>query len=211
MEWNAAPPGALRDDAEAQLACAAPAAAPARTAAELLHELQVHQLELEMQNVTLRQALLELEESRDRYVELFEFAPVGYAMLSRAGQICAINLTGAALLNADRSKLIGRRFAHLVVPQDQDVWHGYFRQAFRLGEKQTCELSLQRGDGTVFAASLDCIGTVADDAAPALRVTLTDITERRQLIEQSRATNERLERVTALQAEHLRELAGELT
>src|SRR5271165_6351903 len=82
----------------------APAPAPTRSADELLHELQVHQLELEMQNDELRRVQTALEESRDRYLDLYELAPVAYLTLTRETRIAAINLTGAALLGEDRVK-----------------------------------------------------------------------------------------------------------
>ena len=95
----------LRAAAEAQLARVhAPKQKP-RPAGELLHELRVHQVELEMQNEQLRQSQLVLEQSRDRYVDFYDFAPVGYLTLNHAGMIDEINLTGAALLKVERKKL----------------------------------------------------------------------------------------------------------
>ena len=155
---------------------------PARPADELLQELQVHQIELEMQNEALREAQVALEKSHDRYVDLYHFAPVGYFTLTDTGLIAEVNLTGAALLGEDRSKLLNRRFARFIVgPDDQDKWHLHLRHAFRLDDKQACELRLQRSDGTVFDAGLECLRTAVSDAAvPALRVTLTDITARKK-------------------------------
>ena len=98
----------LRVEAEAQLAGAPRTGAPARSAEELLHELQVHQIELEMQNEELRRVQLALEESRDRYVDLYEFAPVGYLTLTGGAVISEVNLTGARLLRADRQKIRGQ-------------------------------------------------------------------------------------------------------
>jgi hypothetical protein len=77
----------LRAEAEARLAGTPRAGAPARSTEELLHELQVHQIELEMQNEELRRAGIVLEESRDRYVDLYEFAPIGYLLLTAEGMI----------------------------------------------------------------------------------------------------------------------------
>ncbi len=149
-------------------------------AADLLHELQVHQVELEMQNETLRLAQTELEDSRDRYVELYEFAPVGYLMLSREGQITSINLTGAALFGEDRKKLLQRRLERLIAPGDQERWERYFVHAMQHDDKQTCELTLQRSDGARFSVRVNSRLTKADVTAPVLRITLTDITERKQ-------------------------------
>jgi PAS domain S-box-containing protein len=170
----------LRTKAEAQLARAPATDWAARPAEELLHELQVHQIELEMQNEELRQAQVAIEDSRDRYVDLYEFAPVGYLTLSREGQIASINLTGSALLGEDRKKILQRRFERLITPVDRDRWQRYFMQVMQHGDKQIFELTLQRSDGTVFDARLDCLPIAADAAAPALRITLTDITARKQ-------------------------------
>jgi len=156
---------------------------------ELLHQLQVHQIELEMQNETLRQAQLALEESRDRYVDLYEFAPVGYLTLTATGLISEVNLTGADLLGEDRRKLLQRRFAHFVVPGERTSWQNHFSHTLRQGGKQSCELTLQRSDGTLFANRLDCLRTVSSDAAPTLRIALTDITEHKQFEHALQANN----------------------
>ncbi len=114
-------PSPLRVAAEALLA-ATPAQPAAQPLEELLHELRVHQIELEMQNEALRQTQRYLEESRDRYADLYEFAPVGYLALTPEGVIEAINLTGAALLGLERKELLHRAFSTCVVPADQARW-----------------------------------------------------------------------------------------
>jgi len=146
----------------------------------LLHELQVHQIELEMQNETLRQVQLTLEESRDRYVDLYEFAPVGYLTLTDAGLIAEVNLTCADLLRKDRRALLQRLFTGFVAPKDTERWHRHFLHALRHGEKQTCEIDLKRNDGTVFPTCLDFRLAATRDAAPTIRITLTDITARKE-------------------------------
>ncbi|OIQ95853.1 sensory/regulatory protein RpfC [mine drainage metagenome] len=175
-----------------------PVESPARSADELLHQLQVHQIELEMQNETLRQAQLALEESRDRYVDLYEFAPVGYLTLTAAGLIAEANLTGADLLKEDRRKLLQRRFAHFVVPEERTSWQKHFLHAMQHGGKQTCELTLQRSDGTLFATCLDCLRSAARDAVPTLRIALTDISLRKQFGQALQATNVELESAKAV-------------
>src|SRR3989442_3887442 len=112
----------LRVEAEAQLAGAPPTGAPARSAEELLHELQVHQIELEMQNEELRRTQLALEESRDRYVDLYEFAPVGYLTLTGGAVISEGNLTRARLLRADPPKILPKPLAPFVTPEDNDPY-----------------------------------------------------------------------------------------
>ena len=77
-----------------------------------MHELQVHQIELEMQNEELRRAHVSMEEARDRYADLYEFAPLGYITIDREARIAEMNLTAAALLDADRGEIVNRRFRH---------------------------------------------------------------------------------------------------
>ena len=165
----------MRSVAEARLAGAPLTGEPDLSSEELLHELQVHQIELEMQNEELRTAQSALEESRDRYVGLYEFAPVGYLTLARTGQISEINLTGAALLGLERNKLLQDRFDHFVSPEDRDRWHLFFAGPKGHAEKKGIELALQRSDGSVLYAHLDCLHTATDGTAPELRIALTDI------------------------------------
>jgi PAS domain-containing protein len=111
----------LRSKAEADLAQRPVADAAALPAEDLLHELQVHQIELEMQNEALRQTQQALETARDRYLDLYEFAPVGYLTLTRNGMIEELNLTAAALLGLERKDLLQRSFTFVVVPRFGDV------------------------------------------------------------------------------------------
>jgi len=176
----------LRAKAEAVLVLTPPAKAPPPSVERLLHELQVHQIELEMQNDALRQTQRALEESRDRYLDLYEFAPVGYLTLTDTGLVEEISLTAAALLKEDRNALLNRHFSHLVAPKDREQWHLHFQQAFHRGGKKTCELALLHGDGTTFDACLDTRLNTEGAAGPALRVTLTNITMRKQIEEELR-------------------------
>ena len=169
----------LRIDAEARLARRVSNEAPPRTAEELLHELQVHQIELEMQNDELRRAYDALAESRDRYVDLYEFAPIGYLILSREGLISEINLNGATLLRAGRRKLVGSRFSRFVAPGDVDRWHRHVAQAFHETDQQNCELALQRSDGSIRHVRLGTLRVTERDTL-VLRIAITDITERRK-------------------------------
>ncbi len=149
----------------------------ARPAEELLHELQVHQVELEMQNDALRQTQIALTELRDRYVDLFEFAPVGYITLGAEGMIEQINLTGATLLGRERNKLLRRDFSSLFIADDQPRWIRYFLDVKQGDGKGRVELALQRGDGTVFQGQLDCVREKG--GALGLRITLIDTSERK--------------------------------
>ena len=189
-------PVSLRADAVAQLTRAPPASTPPTIPAEeILHELQVHQIELEMQNEQLRQAQLALEESRDHYVDLYEFAPVGYITLNHEGMIDKINLTAATLLGVERSKLPYRRFASFVAIEDRERWHRRFLSLLTRDDTLTYELALQRGDGTRLYARLNCLCLKQDDKKSGVRIALTDITERRQAEEALRKSNELLQTI----------------
>jgi len=112
----------------------------------------VLQTELEMQNEELRRVQVELEETRDRYIDLYEFAPIGYLTLTRAGLIAEINLTGAALLGVERKKLINLRFDGFITSSDKDRWNRHFLNVLGLVGRNVCELLIQRKDGSTFHA-----------------------------------------------------------
>ncbi len=166
----------MRADAEAELASHPAAQTAASPSDVLLHELQVHQIELEMQNEALRAAQIALEESRDRYLDLYEFAPVGYLTLTGDGLIEQINLTATKLLQQERNKLLKRRFAAWVVAQDQDRWHQLVLNAKSGDRRGSVELVLQRADGTAFDARIDML-SASPEALQLLRIAITDITE----------------------------------
>ncbi|KAF3997472.1 putative bifunctional diguanylate cyclase/phosphodiesterase [Glaciimonas immobilis] len=150
---------------------------------EMLHELRVHQIELEMQNEELRRAQISLEESRDRYLDLYDFAPVGYFTLTSEGQITEVNLTGASLFGIERSKLLQRRFARFVTIEDKDRWHRYFIGVLRNKEQRQCELTVQRPDGSAIEVQLDSLRidiAGGDERTRVVRVTVTDIHIRKQ-------------------------------
>lgn len=144
----------------------------------LLHELQVHQIELEMQNENLRQSQLELEKSRDRYIDFYDFAPVGYLTLDANGSISEINLTGASLLGVERNTLLSQRLTAYVATEYYERWGKHFINMLASDEKHVCELALQRKGGPRFFAQLDCLRLSKAGEPPLLRIVLTDISER---------------------------------
>ncbi|WP_333875734.1 sensor domain-containing protein [Methylobacter sp.] len=153
---------------------------------KLLHELRAHQTELEMQNEELQRARAALEASHKRYLNLYEFAPVGYLTLTLEGKIIETNLTAAALLGVERNNLINRPFSSLVAPKDSEHCYLLLKNILKhKKEQQIVELMLKRGDNT-FHARLDCLPLMADDHPPILRVTLTDITESKHTEEELR-------------------------
>jgi PAS domain S-box-containing protein len=139
-----------------------------------------------MQHEALHDAQRASEESSAKYVDLYDFAPVGYITINDKGLIDEINLTGAALLKAERKMLRLKPFARFVKPADADRYHAHFFGALKTVEKATCELGLLLGDGTHVDVRLDSLRLIKDGQTPALRVVLTDITERRRAEEQLR-------------------------
>ena len=171
----------LRARAEEELELTAPHGIPAD---ELLHELRVHQIELEMQNEELRRAQQELEQARDRYVDLYEFAPVGYLTLNSDCLITEANFTATTLFGIMRAKLLDRHFATYITPEDKDSWHHFFLSCKRNQGKQRIELTLRPTDNSSLIAQLDCL--VKQDEEFSLRITLTDITQRKKAEQQLR-------------------------
>ncbi len=149
----------------------------AHHADKLLHELRTNQIELEMRNEEPRCAYAALEASRDRYLQLYDFAPVCYLTLTEDGLIAEANLTCSTQLGVEREKLINRYFAKYIKPEDSDRWQQLCLHAKQHPGIQNCELTLRRADGTLFQARLDSQYMEADDAPPLMHITLTDITE----------------------------------
>ncbi len=148
---------------------------------ELLQSLHDHQIELEMQNEELRNAHIALEESRTRYLSLYEFAPVGYLTLTHEGLIDEINLTGTTLFKMERHQLINHRFSALVAHKDGDRWHLFFQHLIQENVEHDFELELYRGDQSSFYAQLHCRLILDDDKSPTIRITLTDISQRKRI------------------------------
>jgi two-component system CheB/CheR fusion protein len=150
-----------------------------RDARSLIHELQVHQIELEMQNEELRRAQKELEESRDRYSDLYDFAPVGYFSFDKNGLIIEVNLTGAKKLGVERNFLIKKPFSLFISPGSKDVFYLHLRQVFRTGVRQTCELKLVDKKGVEVDVQLESL-SVQEGNPTHCRTAMSDITDRKK-------------------------------
>jgi PAS domain S-box-containing protein len=116
----------------------------------LLHELEVHQIELEMQNAELRRAREELELSRDKYAELYDFAPVGYFTFDASGMIREVNLAGAQLLGIERGLLTNKPFSRFIADADgREIFSSHIEKVLQGQGVQRCEVSLKKNDGTL--------------------------------------------------------------
>jgi two-component system CheB/CheR fusion protein len=152
----------------------------------LAHELEVHQIELEMQNEELRRAQKELENSRDRYSDLYDFAPVGYFSFDRNGLIIEVNLTGAKKLGIERNFLIKKPFSLFISPVNKEMFYSHLRQVFSTGVRQTCELKLMDKKGVEFDVQLESLSI---EGNPGLcRTAMSDITDRMKADETIRNT-----------------------
>ena len=169
---------ALRQRAEAQaraMKSPGPAAQTPEEIQRVLHELRVHQIELEMQNEELRQSRTELELSRERYFDLFDLAPVGYFTLTEDAQILEANLTGAKLLGASRSDLLDRPFTRFILPEDQDGYYHHRRAVINTGSPATWELRMVRADGSSFHALLESAPSRPVDDHATFRTVVSDV------------------------------------
>jgi PAS domain S-box-containing protein len=143
----------------------------------LVHELQVHQIELEMQNGELEDARNRLEALLADYTDLYDFAPVGYLSLNEQGQILKVNLTGAALLGVGRSRLVNRSLPAYVAPPDRPKFLNFLKQVFAGPAKQVCEATLLREGGASFWANIHgAAASSANGPKKWCRVVVSDIT-----------------------------------
>jgi two-component system CheB/CheR fusion protein len=147
----------------------------------LLHELEVHQVELELQNEELRASRLEAERAAARFAELHDFAPVGYATLARDGTILAMNFAGASLLGLERSRLIRKRFHDFVSTHEKSSFDDFLERALeRRGEgKESCEVLLE-GEGRRLVHAVLTATSLAQSASPEILLAIQDVTERRK-------------------------------
>jgi PAS domain S-box-containing protein len=159
----------------------------------LAHELQVHQIELEMQNEELHRIQKELEESRDRYSDLYDFAPVGYLTLNKTGLILEANITAAGQLGLEKSFLINRPFYHYIERKDRDVLYLHLREVFQNKKSLSCEISIRRKEN-VFEARLDSILVRNSGHNSACRTSIINITEKKLTEEKIRQTAEEWEK-----------------
>jgi PAS domain S-box-containing protein len=157
-----------------------------QTPEEIIHELRVHKIELELQNDKLKRLQLESEESKKKYEDLYDFAPVGYFTLTSDGVIGTVNPTGAAFLGISRQELVNRGFGDFLAPDSVDLWNRHILAVLEAEDKQTCDLLLNREDGSSFYVCVETIRTDApveaqgkNSGPPLIRMAVVDITERR--------------------------------
>ena len=168
----------LRQRAEERLRAAPPGPARDEEAQRQLHELQVHQVELELQNEELLQSRAELEASAEKSADLYDFAPVSYLTLDLAGVIHEANLTAATYLGVNRAQLLGRPFPRFLAPESSASFRAFLEKTATSDTRGTCEVTLPTAGGPPRCARLE--GLAFADGAGAgrhCRLILHDITE----------------------------------
>ena len=176
----------------------------------LPHELQVHQIELEMQNAELEEARDKAEVALEKYSDLYDFAPVGYFSLNEKGVILEVNLTGANMLGADRSRLTNRYLRDSVVPNGRESFRRFLEAVFAGIGRKVCETTMLNGKGATFWAELQAVQAVGSrDAGPWCRVAISDVTIRKQAEEAQRQSAELAITNRELQREIMRREAVE--
>jgi len=184
----------------------------------LIQELQIHQIELELQNEELKTSRAEVEAGLALYAELYDFAPVSYFTLGRDGTIRRVNLTGARVLDMERGRLAGRRFAHFVSDEDRPAFNAFLKKVFASREKETCEAALrkekkgppspERSGSRRFgemSQSIVHMEAVASGDGQECRVVLADITGRKQAEAALQQAHDELEQRVVARTEELRQ------
>ena len=144
---------------------------------KLIHELEVHQIELEMQNEELLLAKVHAEEASEKYAELYDFAPSGYFTLSNDGKIIELNLTASQMLRKERSRLINSQFGFFVSDDTRPVFNLFLEKVFKNSAKECCEISILTHDNKKTSAYLTGISV---ENASKCHLTAVDISELKQ-------------------------------
>ena len=196
MDRGPPPAVDLRQEAERRLRNkkATPAAGMAEIDARaLLHELQVHQIELERQNNELLRTRAMAEEASEKYQDLFDFAPVGYFLWDVAGRILEVNLAGAALLGLDRSLVVRKRFGQFVATEHRASFADFCHRVLATDAKQTCEVKILKHSQAVAATVEGIAVQERQGKRRACRAMVIDISQRKHAEEEIKTLNESLE------------------
>jgi len=154
---------------------------------QMLHELRVHQIQLEMQNDELLRAHGELNSSRSRYFDLYDLAPVGYVSVSEQGAIQEANLTASTMLGLSRPAMGQHMISQFILNEDQDIFFRHRKELLETCKPQSCDLRMVKPDGTVFWVNLSATAARSEEInTPEIRLVLSDITTRRQREEELR-------------------------
>ena len=165
----------------------------------LIHELEVHQTELEMQNEELRQTQQALLNSRDSYVDLYDFAPVGYVTINEKELILKANITAADFLGTEREQMIKKTFSQFIFYDDQDIYYKYRQNLFDNKERLSCEVRMMKTGDRQFWVKLDSVPIKSiDDSCIHFQLAITDISEFKQVEENLNTLDNRFQNIFKL-------------
>lgn len=176
----------------------------------LIHELQVHQIELEMQNEELRDSRAQLEKLHEKYYDLYDFAPVGYFTLDLISKVIEVNATGANLFGFRKEKIIENFFKFYVTNESKESFQYHSNKALNEMEKQTFEIGLIRKNGIIFDAHIELLPYFEDKNRPfnsaiLLKMAVVDITEQKRLERELKRSNQELKQFAYVASHDLQE------
>lgn len=174
----------------------------------LSHDLEVHQIELEMQNRELREAQRELEISRDRYADLYDFAPISYLSIDGKGIIHDLNLTGATMLGQERKSIIGAPFSKFIVPGDEIKLFNHLKSVFQSNHNVIDELQLHVKKSSPLDVQIESRVSAHGDGL--CRMAVTNISERKHYENKLIQAREEAETANAVKTRFLSRISHEL-
>ena len=163
---------------------------------QLIHELRVHQIELEMQNDELRKVQQEIEVSRKKYFDLYNFAPVGYFTFDKEGQVLEVNLHASQIFGVDRRSFLNSNFYSYILHDDCDLFYWHLAKVCETRTRHSCEIRMLRKDKTQFYAHIESIVTEDDNGdSPQCKTAIFDITDLKQAEAALRESEEKYRRL----------------
>ncbi len=177
---------------------------------KIIHELKVHQVELEMQNEELRRVQAELDLSRRKYFDLYDHAPVGYLTLNEEGVIIELNLTAAKLLGTDRRDIIRKPFTRFIMRDDQDIFYHHRRLIQRTRQHQECELRMLYAGAGAFWTLLSTLPDIDNRGSLNYRVVISDISQRKETEKELRKAKKKAVAANEAKSQFLANMSHEI-
>ncbi|MBF0409224.1 MAG: PAS domain S-box protein [Candidatus Riflebacteria bacterium] len=168
---------------------------------KLLHELQVHQVELETQNEELRRRQIELEAANSRYFDLYELAPIGYLTINDDDVVIEANLTSANLLGVNKTSILKMKLTSFIFSEDQDTFFRFYRKLHLSDLPHVCELRMKRPGKDFFWARLESKPMLGIDGRRIYVTAISDISQSRQTEEKLQASEARIASILEDQTE----------